>query len=63
MQRVTVNVPPDATPDEEAELVARIAAAYAERDVVVEVEARESEEVDFKTVSAMNAIRSSRWDA
>jgi phenylpyruvate tautomerase PptA (4-oxalocrotonate tautomerase family) len=47
---IRVNVPPDHTPEEEAELVARVAASYEEStgssDVTVEV--NRTEEVDFR---------------
>jgi phenylpyruvate tautomerase PptA (4-oxalocrotonate tautomerase family) len=47
---IRVNVPPDQTPEEEAELVARVAASYEEStgssDVTVEV--NRTEEVDFR---------------
>jgi phenylpyruvate tautomerase PptA (4-oxalocrotonate tautomerase family) len=47
---IRVNVPPDQTPEEEAELVARVAASYEEStgssDVTVEV--HRTEEVDFR---------------
>lgn len=50
MNVIRVNVPPDQTPEEEAELVARIAASYEDStgssDVTVEV--NRTEEVDFR---------------
>lgn len=50
MTVIRVNVPPDQTPEEEAELVARVAASYEEStgssDVTVEV--NRTEEVDFR---------------
>jgi phenylpyruvate tautomerase PptA (4-oxalocrotonate tautomerase family) len=60
MSVIKLNVPPDHTPEEEAELVARVAASFEEstgsKDVTVEVE--RSEEVDYRAVQAQ---RSSRW--
>lgn len=60
MAVIRVNVPPDQTPEEEAELVAAIAASYEEstgsRDVTVEVE--RPEEVDYRSVPTE---RTSRW--
>lgn len=55
---VRVNVPPDQTPEEEAALVARVAAAYQEstgREVTVEV--RPTEEVDFRATGAAAGSR------
>lgn len=50
MTVIRVNVPPDHTPEEEAELVARVAASYEDStgssDVTVEV--TRTEEVDFR---------------
>ncbi len=50
MTVIKVNVPPDHTPEEEAELVARVAASYEDStgssDVTVEV--NRTEEVDFR---------------
>lgn len=60
MTVIKLNVPPDHTPEEEAELVARVAASYEDstgsRDVTVEV--NRSEEVDYRTIQAQ---QSSRW--
>jgi len=60
MSVIRVNVPPDHTPEEEARLVAEVAASYAEStgssDVTVEV--NRSEEVDYRSLAAQN---SSRW--
>jgi hypothetical protein len=60
MSVIKLNVPPDHTPEEEAELVAQVAASFEEstgsKDVTVEVE--RSEEVDYRAVQAQ---RSSRW--
>jgi phenylpyruvate tautomerase PptA (4-oxalocrotonate tautomerase family) len=57
---IRVNVPPDHTPEEEAALVAEVAASYVDStgsdDVTVEV--TRSEEVDYRHVQAAN---SSRW--
>lgn len=60
MAVIKVNVPPDKTPEEEAELVAAVAASYEEStgssDVTVEVE--RPEEVDYRAVPTE---RTSRW--
>jgi phenylpyruvate tautomerase PptA (4-oxalocrotonate tautomerase family) len=60
MSIIRVNVPPDHTPEEEAALVAEIAASYTDStgsdDVTVEV--NRSEEVDYRHLQAGN---SSRW--
>jgi hypothetical protein len=60
MSVIRVNVPPDHTPDEEAALVAQVAASYEEstgrKDVTVEV--NRSEEVDYRSIQAHT---SSRW--
>jgi phenylpyruvate tautomerase PptA (4-oxalocrotonate tautomerase family) len=60
MSVIRLNVPPDHTPEEEAQLVAEVAASYAEStgsdDVTVEV--TRSEEVDHR---ALGAHASSRW--
>jgi hypothetical protein len=60
MTVIKLNVPPDHTPEEEAELVAQVAASYEDstgsRDVTVEV--NRSEEVDYRTIQAQ---QSSRW--
>jgi hypothetical protein len=60
MSVIKLNVPPDHTPEEEAALVAQVAASFEEStgstDVTVEVE--RPEEVDYRAVQAQ---RSSRW--
>lgn len=60
MSVIRLKVPPDHTPEEEAALVAEVAASYEEStgsaDVTVEVE--RSEEVDYRAVRAQT---SSRW--
>ncbi len=60
MSVIRLNVPPDQTPEEEAALVADVAAAYADStgspDVTVEV--NRTEEVDYRQVQAAT---SSRW--
>ncbi len=60
MPVIKVNVPPDHTPEEEAALVAAVAASFEDStgssDVTVEV--NRSEEVDYRTVQAQ---QSSRW--
>ena len=60
MSVIRLKVPPDQTPEEEAALVAEVAASFEEStgsdDVTVEVE--RSEEVDFRSLQAGSA---SRW--
>jgi phenylpyruvate tautomerase PptA (4-oxalocrotonate tautomerase family) len=60
MTVIRVNVPPEHTPEEEAALVADVAAAYTEstgsEDVTVEV--NRPEEVDYRSVQTG---ASSRW--
>ena len=62
MSVIRLKVPPDHTPEEEAALVAEVAASYEEstgsRDVTVEVE--RSEEVAFHSVQSR---ASARWGA
>ena len=60
MTVIKVNVPPDHTPEEEAELVARVAAAYEDStgSAEVTVEINRSEEVDFRSTGAPST---SRW--
>lgn len=57
---VTLNVPPDHTPEEEAELVARVAAAYAEMDPdrEIDIQVERPEEVDYRTTKAQ---QTGRW--
>jgi hypothetical protein len=57
---IRLNVPPDQTPEEEAALVADVAAAYTDStgSSDVHVEVTRSEEVDFQQVQAGMA---SRW--
>lgn len=54
VDRITVNMPPDQTPEEEEALVAAVVAAYEDshghRDVQVDVD--HPEEVDFRAVSS-----------
>ena len=60
MSVIRLNVPSDQTPEEEAALVADVAAAYTDStgspDVTVEV--TRTEEVDYRSVAAG---MSSRW--
>lgn len=60
MSVIRIKVPPDQTPEEEAALVAEVAASFEEstgsRDVDVQVE--RSEELDFH---ALQGRFSSRW--
>ncbi|TVR36664.1 MAG: hypothetical protein EA388_03275 [Nitriliruptor sp.] len=62
MNVIRLKVPPDHTPEEEAALVAEVAASYEEStgsaDVTVEVE--RTEELDFNSLRAQNASRWSR---
>jgi hypothetical protein len=62
MTTIKLNVPPDHTPEEEAALVARVAASYQEStgrsDVKVEV--NRTENVDYQAVSD-RTHQSSRW--
>ena len=62
MATIKVNVPPDHTPEEEAALVAAVAAAYEQshghRDVDIQVE--RPEEVDFARVAERS---DQRWNA
>jgi phenylpyruvate tautomerase PptA (4-oxalocrotonate tautomerase family) len=57
---IRLNVPPDQTPDEEAQLVAEVAASYAEStgSDEVTVEVTRSEEVDYRSIQTQ---ASSRW--
>lgn len=60
MAVIKLNVPPDKTPEEEAELVAAVAASYKDStgsdDVTVKVE--RPDEVDYRAVDAQ---QTSRW--
>ena len=62
MTVIRVNVPPEHTPEEEARLVAEVAAAYTEStgsgEVTVEVD--RPEEVDYR---ALAAGATSRWSS
>lgn len=60
MTVIRVNVPPDHTPEEEARLVAAVAASYEEStgSSEVTVEINRSEEVDYRT---LDTERTSRW--
>lgn len=62
MTVIRVNVPPDQTPEEEARLVADIAAAYTEStgSDEVTVEVQRPEEVDYRSVAAR---ATSRWSS
>ncbi len=64
MTTIKLNVPPDQTPEEEAALVARVAAAYTDstgrQDVNVEL--NKTEEVDYQAVSDRTHA-SSRWSS
>ena len=60
MTVIKVTVPPDSTPEEEARLVAEIAASYVDstgsEDVTVET--TRSEEVDYRS---LKTGKTSRW--
>lgn len=60
MAVIKLNVPPDKTPEEEAALVAAVAASYKDStgsdDVTVKVE--RPDEVDYR---AVDAEQTSRW--
>lgn len=64
MTEIELNVAPDRTPEEEAELVAQVAASYADSTGVdpddVKVTLTETEEVDYRAVSHRTGV-SSRW--
>lgn len=60
MTVIKVTVPPDHTPEQEAQLVADVAASYLDStgSADVHVELERSEEVDYRSVPA---AASSRW--
>ena len=62
MTVIRVNVPPEHTPEEEAKLVADVAAAYTEStgSGEVTVEVQRPEEVDYRSVSTG---ASARWSS
>jgi len=63
--KITLNVPPDQTPEEEARLVAEVAAAImasGEGVDKIEFELRKPEETDYQAVSP-RTHRSSRWNS
>lgn len=64
MTEIELKVAPDRTPEEEAELVAQVAASYAESTGVspdeVKVTLTETEEVDYRAVSHRTGL-SARW--
>ena len=63
MPKITINMPPDKTPEEEAAMVIAVAAAYEESHGSddVEIEVNHPDQVDFKAV-ADRAQGSSRWN-
>lgn len=63
MPKITINVPPDKTPEEEAALVMAVAAAYEDShgNDNVEIEVNHPDEVDFQAV-ADRTQGSSRWN-
>ncbi len=60
MSVIRLKVPPDQTPEEEAALVADVAASFEEStgSSEVDVQVERSEEVDFRSLQAQ---QSSRW--
>lgn len=62
MAKIKLNVPPDQTPQEEAELVARVAQAIQEStgEEHIEFELNKPEEVDYQAMSQRTEA-SSRW--
>lgn len=65
MPKIKLNIPPDQTPQEEAELVARVAASIIEthgEDADIEFELTSPEEVDYRAVG-QRTEQSSRWNA
>lgn len=63
MPKITINVPPDKTPEEEAAIVMAVAAAYEDSHGHddVEIEVNHPDEVDFQAVSEQTQA-SSRWN-
>ena len=63
MPKITINVPPDKTPEEEAALVMAVAAAYEDShgNSDVDIEVNHPDEVDFHAV-ADRTQGSSRWN-
>lgn len=64
MPKIKLNVPPDQTPEEEAQLVARVAQAIIETtgDEDIEFELTSPEEVDYQAVG-QRTEQSARWNA
>ena len=62
MAKIKLNVPPDQTPEEEADLVAQVAMAYRDStgEDDVEIELNRPEDVDYQAVSQRTEV-SSRW--
>lgn len=64
-KKITLRVPPDQTPEEEAQLVAEVAAAIlasGEGVENIEFELTSPEETDYQAVSARSHA-SARWNA
>ncbi len=64
-KKITLRVPPDQTPEEEAQLVAEVAAAMLASGQGVDeidIELTSPEETDFQAVSSRTHA-SSRWNA
>ena len=64
MPKIKLNVPPDQTPEEEAELVASVAQAIIETtgDEDIEFELHSPEEVDYQAVG-QRTEQSARWNS
>lgn len=64
MAKIKLNVPPDQTPEEEADLVARVAQAISEStgEDHIEFELNQPEEVDYHAVSPRTEV-TSRWSS
>lgn len=59
---VRLTVPPDRTPEEEARLVAQVAAAYAEQDEeTLTIEMETAEEVSYRAMGH-RAAAADRWN-
>lgn len=65
MTTIKLTVPPDQTPDEEAALVARVAAAVAESTGATDItfELRKSEEVKVPGAIGDRMAGGARWNA
>lgn len=64
-KKITLRVPPDQTPEEEAQLVAEVAAAIlsaGDKVEEIEFELHSPEETDYQAVS-QRSHASARWNA